>query len=52
MVLARARQVAEQEKHKFQELAEGKLIPDWLADTLRQKGCEIVEDVFDEDTAS
>jgi regulator of RNase E activity RraA len=44
IVLAGARAVAAAEAKKIAEFAEGKLIPDWLAETLRQKGCEIVED--------
>lgn len=52
IVLDRARKVAEQEAHKLQELTEGKLIPGWLEESLRQKGCEIVDDLFDGGTAS
>lgn len=43
-VLARARKVAESEVRKIAEFDEGKLIPDWLASTLKQKGCEIVDE--------
>jgi regulator of RNase E activity RraA len=42
VVLAQARAVAASEVKKIKEFEEGKLIPDWLADTLRQKGCEII----------
>ena len=42
-VLARAQELAAAERGKVQELRIGKLIPDWLEGTLRQKGCEIVE---------
>jgi len=51
IVLDRGRKVADQEAHKLQELADGKLIPDWLAGSLRQKGCEIIDDFFGEESA-
>ena len=41
-VLAKARAIADGEAHKIAEFAEGKLIPEWLAGTLRQKGCEVL----------
>ena len=44
IVLEKARAVAKSEVKKIKEFDEGKYIPDWLAETLRQKGCEIVED--------
>jgi regulator of RNase E activity RraA len=43
-VLEKARAVAKSEVKKIKEFDEGKYIPDWLEETLRQKGCEIVED--------
>ena len=42
-VLAGARAIAASEVKKIKEFDAGKLIPDWLTDTLRQKGCQIID---------
>jgi regulator of RNase E activity RraA len=47
VVLEGARAIAAAEGKKIAEFAAGHLIPDWLAGTLRQKGCEML-DTLDE----
>jgi regulator of RNase E activity RraA len=42
-VLERARAIGADEVTKVADLQAGKHIPDWLAETLREKGCEEVE---------
>jgi len=44
VVAERARAIAAAEAQKIAELGQGKLIPGWLASTLREKGCEIIEE--------
>lgn len=46
-VLAKARAVAEYERHKMEEFARGEFIPTWLADELARKGCEIIDGSYD-----
>ena len=38
----KAIEIAEGEKHKIRAMGEGKLIPEWLNQTLKDKGCTIV----------
>lgn len=49
VVLAGARAIAAAEEKKIAEFAVGHLIPDWLAGTLRQKGCAIVDSASERD---
>lgn len=48
VVLAQARAAAASDARKAQEILAGKQIPDWLERTLRDKGCEIIDDIADE----
>jgi regulator of RNase E activity RraA len=43
VVLEKARKIPVAEAKKIREFDEGHLIPDWLAPSLKAKGCEIIE---------
>ena len=42
-VLKKAQAIAADEVHKIAAIKAGHVIPDWLAETLERKGCEIIE---------
>jgi regulator of RNase E activity RraA len=44
VVLDKARAIAASEVKKVKEFEQGHFIPDWLAESLRAKGCEIIDD--------
>ncbi|MHB1005674.1 MAG: RraA family protein [Chloroflexota bacterium] len=47
VVLAKAQAIARAEAKKIKEIENGQLIPGWLEGTLKQKGCEIVDDSWE-----
>jgi regulator of RNase E activity RraA len=47
VVLEGGRAIAAAEAKKIAEFAQGRLLPAWLAETLRQKGCETIEGVWE-----
>ena len=47
MVLAKARAIAKAEEKKIAEIEAGQIIPGWLDETLKQKGCEILDEAWE-----
>jgi regulator of RNase E activity RraA len=45
-VLRKAQAIAASEVRKVEEILAGRLIPDWLDSTLRQKGCEVLDEEY------
>jgi regulator of RNase E activity RraA len=47
LVLTKARAIVKAEEKKIAEIEAGHIIPEWLDETLKQKGCEILDEAWE-----